>query len=77
MPIRVEAIAMPVGRRVTPSGFHAKPVKTVARRYSDASQVAAKIRVVVRAEASLRSAPTPGPSNESRASFERLREGRK
>src|SRR3546814_7717102 len=54
-PIRVEAIAMPVGRRVTPSGFHAKPVKRVARRYSEASQVAAKRRVVVRIVASLRS----------------------
>src|SRR3546814_11160476 len=67
-PIRVEAIAMLVRRRVTPSGFHAKPVKRVARRYSEASQVAATRRVVVRIVASLRSVPTPGPS--------RVREGR-
>jgi hypothetical protein len=35
---------MPVGSRVTPSGFQAKPVKRVARRYSVASQRAAKRR---------------------------------
>ncbi len=70
----VAAMVMPVGSRVTPSGFQAKPVKAVARRYSEAIQQAAKRRVKVRALV-----PTPlrlgGIAAKSRFPS-RLREGK-